>query len=226
MRAAAVLFDSLGTLFELESLRGKLGALGLGPRELEVWLARLQRDGMALSSTGTYRTYREVARSALMTLVAELGQRPDPAKVEDALNGFRELTAFRDVKPALLQFAEVGTRRAILTNAGTETTQALLSRAGVLELVERIVSVEEVRCWKPDPEAYRHAARVLQVPPEKVAFVSAFPWEVQGAKAAGMYGVLLQRRGGHHQPAMPTPDLTVAGLAELVPLGAHYDPTA
>jgi len=226
MRAAAVLFDSLGTLFEMESLRAKLGAIGLAPRELEVWLARVHRDGMALSTVGTFRTFREVARSALMTLIAELGQRPDPAKVEDALNGFSELVPFRDVKPALVQFSEVKTRRAILTNAGIETTQALLSRAGVLELIERIISVEEVRRWKPDPETFRHAAKVLQLEPKQIAFVSANPWEVQGAKVAGLYGVLLQRRGGHHQPAMPSPDLTVAGMAELVPLGAHYDPTA
>lgn len=226
MHAAAVLFDSFGTLFEVEPLRERLVCIGLAPRELEVWLARTFRDGIALSATGTFRMFHEVASSALKTLIAELGNRPDAERVQDVLAGFGELTAFKDAKLAMEQLRQSGSQLAVLTNASAMTAKTLLARAGALELVERVFSVDEVGHWKPFPQPFQHAAQLLRFEPERIAYVSSDPWEVQGARATGLFGVLLQRRGGHHQPAMPPPDLTVASLAELAQIGLHFDPTA
>ena len=226
MRAAAVLFDSFGTLFEVEPLRERLVGIGLQPRELEVWLARTFRDGIALSATGTFRQFHEVASSALKTLIAECGNRPDPERVQEVLGGFTELTPSRDMKLAMMQLRESGTQLAVLTNASAMTAKTLLAKAGALEQVERVFSVDEVGHWKPFPQPFQHAAQLLRFEPERIAYVSADPWEVQGAKATGLFGVLLQRRGGHHQPAMPPPDLTIASLSELAQIGANFDPIA
>lgn len=226
MKATAVIFDSLGTLFELEPMRPKLQSIGLAPRELEVWLARTFRDGIALSATGTYRHFQEVASSALMTLVAELGQRPDPAKVDEVVSAFAELPAAKDLKPAFAQLTQWGSRLAVITNASAEVGRSLLKGAGALELVERVISTDEVGHWKPFPQVFHHATHLLNLEAKKIAYVSGDAWEVQGARNAGLFGVLLQRRGGHHQPAMPPPDLTIAGLAELAQIGLNYDPNA
>jgi len=224
VRAAAILFDSFGTLFDMEALRQRLASIGVTGLGLELWRARTVRDGIALSATGTFRPYREVAQSALVTLIAELGNRPDPSRVEEVMAGFSDLPCFRDVRPALTQLAEGGTRRAILTNGSAEETRALLAKSGVQDMVQPVVSIDDVQRWKPFPEPYQRAAKELSLEPRQVAFVSSLPWDVEGARRAGMFGILLQRRGGHHQPAMPPPDLTIAGLAELAQVGARIDP--
>jgi 2-haloacid dehalogenase len=184
------------------------------------------RDGIALSTAGTFRTFREVAAGTLHALIAELGNRPDPARVDEALQGFDELPAFRDVSTAMTALAESGVRRAVVSNASAQTLAALLGHAGIKDKIEVAVSIDEVRRWKPAPEPYRRALEALGLPARQVAYVSAHPWDVEGARAAGMFGVLLQRRGGHLQPAMPPPDLTIAALAELVQIGAQREPLA
>ncbi|MBI5548920.1 MAG: HAD hydrolase-like protein [Deltaproteobacteria bacterium] len=224
MRAAAVVFDPFGTLFDLEPLRERLLALGLPSRELEVWLARTARDGIALCASGTFKPFQEIASSALLTLIAEQGKRPQHEQVAEVVSGVYALAAFKDAKVALDQLKVANTRRVLLTLEAKEGAQTLLARAGMEGLVEEVESIDQTRRWMPFPEPYRHVALSLGLQPQQIAFVSTAPWDVQGARAAGMYGVLLQRKGGHHQPAMPPPDLTIASLAELAQVAGTIDP--
>jgi len=226
VRAAAVLLDWFETLFDTGALRERLVSIGLPSREFEVWLARFQRDGIALCAAGTYCPFHEVGVSALRALVAELGNRPDPEKLRFVQAGFAELTPMRDVKLAMMQLRELGSQLGVLTNASAMTTKALLTKAGTLDLVEQVFSIDDVGLWMPFPQLYQHAARSLHLEPAQIAFVSANPLYVQGARATGLFGVLLLRQGGHHQPAMPAPDLTITGLAELAQIGLNFDPTA
>jgi 2-haloacid dehalogenase len=224
VRAAAVVFDCYTTLFDLEPLRSRLTASGLSNRELEVWLSRIARDGIALCASGTYRPFGEVAASALAALGAEVGQRAYAERISEVVAGFADLPAYKDARPALTQLSEAGTRRAVLTDGTSSQASKLLAQADMAKLVEQVVSIDEVRRWKPFPEPYRRVAQALGLAPSSVAYFSAHPWDVQGAKAAGLYGVLLSRRGGHHQAAMPAPDLTIAALAELAQIGVAIDP--
>jgi 2-haloacid dehalogenase len=224
LRAAAVIFGGFGTLFEVEPARPFLVSMGLPARELEVWLARTEAAGIALCAAGTFRTFREVATSTLTSSIAELGNRPDLTQVQEVVESLDALPACKDLKHSFLQLTELGTRVALLTNASVDSGRNLLLQAGVLNQVARVFSIDEVRRWKPFPEPYLHAAKVLGLEPRQVAFVSANPWDVTGAHAAGLYAILLQRRGGHPPAALPPPDLTIAGLAELAQVGARFDP--
>ena len=224
MRAAAVVFGAVGTLFEPEPLRSRLTALGLPNRELEVWLSRIDAGGAGLSAAGTFCSFKEMATSVLTATIAELGNRPDATRVQEIVGGFEVLPACKDLKNSLVQLSELGTRAAVLTRLSIETGRTLLMHAGVLNQVAQVFSIDEVSRWKPSSEPYLHAVKGLGLTPAQVAFVSANPWDVTGAKAAGLFGILLQRRGGHRPAAMPAPDLTIAGLAELAQVGAKFDP--
>lgn len=76
-------------------------------------------------------------------------------------------------------------RIATLTNGAVDVSEALLERAGLSGLVERALSVNEVRRWKPADEPYLYAARELGVEPERSVLVAVHPWDVDGAKRAG-----------------------------------------
>jgi HAD superfamily hydrolase (TIGR01493 family) len=52
-------------------------------------------------------------------------------------------------------------------------------------LLETIVSVDDVKTYKPNPSVYHHLARRLATQPHQVWLVSAKAWDVIGARAAG-----------------------------------------
>ena len=81
-----------------------------------------------------------------------------------------------------------------LTNGGAANTRKLLTAAGVVDFVEKVISVEEVGHWKPHPDVYRHAARECRVEPSAMALVAAHAWDTHGAKRAGLVTGWVQRQ--------------------------------
>ena len=60
-RPVVVAFDVIETLFSLESLRPRLGSVGLHAHAPETWFAQLLRDAFALDCVGKYLPFRDIA---------------------------------------------------------------------------------------------------------------------------------------------------------------------
>ena len=76
-----------------------------------------------------------------------------------------------------------------------------------------LVSADDVRAGKPDPEGYRRAAALLGVPPERCLAVEDAPAGIAAARAAGARTVAL---ASTHAPAeLAGADLVIGALAEL-----------
>lgn len=216
VRPYAVVFDVVETLFTLEPLRDRLRLIGLPGEALEGWFAGCLRDGLALDATGDYQPFKAVATSALLEVMAKRGVHPDLAAAETVVSGFVELPAHPDVRPAFRELHAAGVRVAALTNGGVQATSTMLDRAGIGALVERIVSVEEVRHWKPRGEVYLHAAESLEVTPSHLALVAAHAWDIHGAGRAGLTTGFVARHGEPFPAMMEPPDVTGADLVEVV----------
>ena len=87
-RPTAVVFDVIETLMSLEPLRARLVDIGQPPHLLEAWYTRTLRDGMALSATGDYATFSDVAESSLRGLT---GYSISDEQVAQIMAGFDEL---------------------------------------------------------------------------------------------------------------------------------------
>lgn len=212
-RPAAVAFDVLGTLFSLEALRPRLQSAGLPSASLELWFAQTLRDAMALDATGVFMTFREVAAAALAGVFAGHDHAADSVALGQVLDGFAELEAQPDAAHALEDLHCAGVRVVTLSNGSAESTRKLLKRAGLERFVEKILSIEDVRHWKPRREVYLHAATALALEPSAVALVAAHAWDIHGARRAGLAGVYVAR--GQPFPAtMAAPDVHARTLAE------------
>jgi 2-haloacid dehalogenase len=95
-------------------------------------------------------------------------------------------------------------------------TGALLRRGGVAHLVERTLSVSEVRRWKPAREPYLFAAEHCGVPPDRAALVAVHPWDIDGAKRAGLLAGWLNRTEQPYPGFFERPDATGSDLGALV----------
>ena len=211
-RPAVVAFDVIETLMSLEPLRERLTEIGQPAHMLEAWYTRTLRDGMALSATGDFVPFTDVAESALRGLT---GYTVSDEQVAQVMAGFSELPAFPDALPAMTTLNENGVRVACLTNGSAYLTSSFLNRTGLGSLVDRVISVGEVFRWKPSQMVYLYAAEVLDVPPQWLALVAAHDWDCHGAKRAGLItGWVSRKSGGFGAPFEP-PDVVGEDLTEV-----------
>lgn len=211
-RPVVVAFDVIETLMSLEPLRDRITALGLPPHLLELWFTRTLRDGMALAASGTYAPFPDVAAQALRVVTGDkLGGR----EIGQVMAGFGELPAHPDAAPAFGLLTGAGVRVACLTNGSQQVTASFLERNGLAEHVERIISVDEVRSWKPPAKVYQHAAAVLGVSPGQAALVAAHAWDCHGAKCAGLAAGWVSRLELVYSPVFTAPDVTGGNLVEV-----------
>jgi putative hydrolase of the HAD superfamily len=93
---------------------------------------------------------------------------------EDAIDTVRSLRA---------QGLKIG----ILTNGPSEIQRRKLRAIRIEDEVDAVAVSEEIEAWKPDPEAYRKAVRLLGLEPGEVAMVGDHVEnDVAGALAAGL----------------------------------------
>lgn len=212
----AVAFDVVETLFALEPLAARMEDCGLPADALPVFFAQMLRDAMALEISGIYKQFAEVAAGALGVTMTNHGVSADETAVNDVLSGFAELPAHPDVRPALEKLRDAGVRAIALTNGSARNTQHLIARAGLDGLIERVISIDEVRHWKPHPEVYRHAARAIDVEPAQLALVAAHAWDTHGAKRAGLVTAWVRRQDRSYPATMAPPDVRASDLPAAV----------
>jgi 2-haloacid dehalogenase len=216
-----VVFDVNETLSDLQQLRGRFEEVGAPSELLEVWFASTLRDGLALTAADAYAEFRTVAVGVLCGQLDRIETlRLDPSEAaEHIVSGFGKLDVHADVVEGVRKFAAAGVRMATLTNGPAEFAEQLLDRAGLTDLIERHLSVDTVKRWKPAREAYLYAAREFGVSPARCALAAVHPWDVDGAKRAGFLGAWLNRKGGPYPDFFEQPDATdatLAGLAETL----------
>jgi 2-haloacid dehalogenase len=211
-RPAVVAFDVIETLMSLEPLRAQLTEIGQPPALLEAWYTRTLRDGMALSATGDYVPFSDVAEAALRALTHyTVGDE----QVAAVMAGWDELPAFPDALPAMRRLTEAGVRVAWLTNGSASLGSAFADRSGLGALVERVISAGEVYRWKPAGVVYLYAVSVMGVPADRMALVAAHDWDCHGAKRAGLTtGWVSRKSGGFGAPFAP-PDVVGEDLTEV-----------
>ena len=199
----AVLLDALGTLVELEPPAPRLRRL-LRESGFEVTEERALAGFTAeiayyldhhLDGSDPERLERLRDRCAEEMRRALAIPELDHATARRAMLDSLEFTAFPDVVPALGELRSAGLRLVVASNWDC-SLPGWLARAGVLELVDGVVASAEVGAAKPSPRVFVRALAVAGVEAgEAVPVGDKVDNDLEGAAAAGMRGVLLQREG-------------------------------
>jgi 2-haloacid dehalogenase len=211
VRPEVVAFDVNETLLDLAPVRAALIEAGQPETLLPTVFARTLLTGMAAVAVGAWCRFRD-AFDASLTQVSDLG----PAERATVLEGFAELAPHTDVEPALRRLVEGGFRVITLSHGSPGVAEAGLERGGISPLVERSLSTEAIRAWKPSREAYLWAAGSCGVAPDRMALVAAHGWDVLGAQRAGLTGAWFPRSERTYPSVYEPPHVTAADLAGVV----------
>ncbi|NUR05353.1 MAG: haloacid dehalogenase type II [Streptomyces sp.] len=212
-----VLFDVNETLSDLSPLRARLEETGAPGHLLSTWFAGVLRDGFALTAAGAYADFRQVAEAGLRGLLDGLEDwdGDSAATATRVLDGFADLDVHSDVPGGMRDLHAAGLRLATLTNGSVATTERLLARAGLRDCFDALLDVFAPRVWKPAPAAYRYATDHLGVDPAETLLVAVHPWDIDGARRAGLKAAWLRRGAAGYPDVMTPPTRTAGDLREL-----------
>ncbi len=215
-RPKACVFDAYGTLFDYSSAAAKCSAV-LGPKA--EWLTRIWREKQLQytwlrSLEGRHADFRQVTGDALDYTLASL-EIDVPGLREKLMDSYLTLDAFPEVTAVLGRLRQMGIRTAILSNGSPEMLETAVSRAGIGELLDEVLSVEEVGVYKPHPKVYQLAVDRLRMEISSIAFVSSNGWDAWAAAAFGMKVVWCNRYGQQPERLPGRPDSEIQSLTDL-----------
>lgn len=212
-----LLFDVNETLSDLSSLAPRFTDAGADPRLLPEWFAGVLRDGFALTATGGSAAFATLARDGLRALLeGSDGWQGDSAEAAThVVDGLASVGVHADVPEGVRILHAAGYRLATLTNGSAATTEAVLGSAGLLEFFETHLDVSAPGCWKPAAAAYGYACERLSAAPERTTLVSVHPWDVHGARQAGLGTAWIHRGSDRYPTAMDRADHEARTLGML-----------
>ena len=214
----AVLLDALGTLVQLEPpaprLRRLLRESGFEVNEehalagFTAEIAYYLDHHLGGSDPERLERLRDRCAEEMRRALAIPGL--DRATARRAMLGSLEFTAYPDVVPALGELRTLGLKLVVASNWDCSLPE-WLARARVLELVDGVVTSAEVGAAKPSPRVFVRALALAGVEPAEALHVGdKVDNDLEGAAAAGVRGVLLQREG-----AAPAGVEAIGSLREL-----------
>ena len=130
---------------------------------------------------------------------------PDEA-ARQVVAGLDELEVHTDVPRGVRALQKAGYRMATFTNGSAVTTESLLERAGLTDCFEAHLDVAEPHCWKPGAAAYRYAVDRLGASADRAVLVSVHPWDIHGARQAGLETAWIHRGADRYPASMDRAD--------------------
>ena len=212
MSVEALVFDAYGTLYDVHSVvqRCERCFPGKGTQLSQLWRAKQLEYTWQRSLMQRYVPFSQVTREALAYACAALGLELSVERMEALLSEYLRLEPFPEV-PAALERLKM--KRAILSNGSPDLLDPLVRNSGLR--FDAVLSVDELKVYKPAPQVYELAVRRLKVAKERIGFVSSNCWDALGAKSYGFKVFWINRGGAPLDRLGFAPDAQVKSLAEL-----------
>jgi len=212
----AVVFDAYGTLFDWASAAARARDV-LGDRWqalADLWRAKQLQYTWLRSLMGQHADFWQVTGEALDFAMESLGIE-GPGIRDRLLALYERVEAYPDAGETLSRLRASGRKTAILSNGAPRMLAEAVSHAGLAPLLDEVLSVEEVRIYKPHRSVYQLAPTRLGLWPAEILFVSGNGWDACGARAFGLRVAFCNRAGQPAERIPEPPDAVVRALSEV-----------
>lgn len=217
-QAYALGFDVYGTLVDPLALAEPLAAL-VGEQAVPfaaLWRTKQLEFSFRRGLMRRYVDFDVCTRQALLYTQQALRCTLPESDQARLLDAYLRLPVFSEVVETLSTLKQQGHRLVAFSNGVETSIRALLANAGVLPHLEDVVSVDDLRTFKPDPAVYAYLAQRTGRAAGDTWLVSSNAWDVIGAKAAGLRAVWVKRQSDAvFDPWDIGPDIIISQLSEL-----------
>lgn len=213
----ACVFDAYGTLFDVNSAAARLQDVLVDRWQplADLWRTKQLQYTWLRSLMGRHADFWQVTGDALDYAMSSL-KLQDPSLRERLMALYLRLDAYPEVKDTLQRLKKGGLKLAILSNGTPQMLAAAAEHSGIARSIDAVLSVEEVKVYKPHPSVYGLANARLGLERGEICFLSSNAWDAWAAKAFG-FRVLWCNRSGQAPEHIPErPDGEISTLAALV----------
>ncbi len=212
----ACVFDAYGTLFDVNSAAARAkDALGEKWQPLaDLWRAKQLQYTWLRGLMGRHADFWQVTGDALDYAMASL--KLDAPSLRDRLMSlYLRLDAYPEVKDTLTRLKAGGLKCAILSNGAPKMLAAAVKNSGIGNLMDAVLSVEDVKIYKPHPSVYSLVIQQFGLERGQICFLSSNAWDAYAAKAFGFHVIWCNRFGQAPERIPERPDGEIDTLDAL-----------
>jgi 2-haloacid dehalogenase len=213
MRAEAMVFDAYGTLFDVHSVAARCESFwpGRGAQLSQLWRSKQLEYTWQRSLMQRYAPFSTVTREALAYACEALQLSPTKEQQESLMGEYLRLSLYPDVVGTL---KDLGKKQAVLSNGSPDMLVPLIENSGLR--FDAVISVDELKMFKPAPQVYELAVKRLGVPKGEIGFVSSNCWDALGAKSYGFSVYWINRTKAPVDRLGFKPDAVLTSLNEVL----------
>ena len=213
MAIDVLLYDAYGTLWDVHSVMKRCEACwpGKGMQVSQLWRVKQLEATWLRTLMGRYVPFSTVTREALAFACDSLGLSLQTDHESELMAEYRKLATFPDVADALMK--KPAAKTGILSNGSPDMLEPLVKHSGLK--FDAVLSVDEVKLFKPAPQAYQLAVERFGVAKERIGFVTSNFWDAAGAKSFGFNVYWINRAGVAAERLGFQPDRVLKTLAAL-----------
>ncbi|MEP5757727.1 MAG: haloacid dehalogenase type II [Litoreibacter sp.] len=201
MSITTCVFDAYGTLFDVAAAARQAASEPGRDAFAKVWqklandwrLKQLQYTWLRAVSNA-HADFWDVTQDGLDWAMEASGL-DDPELRERLLQLYWELEAYPEVPEMLAGLKAAGMNTAILSNGSPNMLDGAVQSANVGELLDDVLSVEDVQVFKPHASVYELVTKRFECAKSDVLFVSSNGWDAACATGFGFTTAWVNRSG-------------------------------
>jgi len=214
----AIIFDSYGTLFDVnsaaEKCKDKIGEKW--ERFANFWRTTQLEYTWLRSLMDRHKDFWQVTEDSLDKSMKAFDI--DPSMRNELLNLYKVLSPFEEVPETLKTLKEKKFKLAILSNGTPSLLDELVKSNNLDNLFDDIFSIEQVGVYKPSSRVYDMPIKKYNINKSEIAFLSANTWDVSGGGNYGYQSIWVNRNNNIFDNLDFRPKYQITDLNKLIQL--------
>ena len=202
MPITTCVFDAYGTLFDVAAAArtaaqepGREALADKWQKVAQDWRLKQLQYTWLRAVADAHTDFWDVTQDGLDFALEANGLDGDAELRERLLALYWELAAYPEVPAMLAALKAAGMNTAILSNGSPAMLDGAVQSAGVGEVLDDVLSVEDVSVFKPHKSVYDLVGKRFDCAPEDVLFVSSNGWDAAAASGYGFFTTWVNRAG-------------------------------
>ena len=200
MNIKVCVFDAYGTLFDVNSAArrcaeepGREKFAISWPSISAQWREKQLSYSWLLTVLKEYTDFWEITENALDYALEFVGLSSDKELKQRLLKLYAQLDAYDEVHSVLSKLKGKSITCAILSNGSKFMLNSAIQSSGIKAFIDKVMSVDDVRTFKPDPLVYKMVVDNLFCQKKEVLFISSNGWDIAGAASYGFETMWINR---------------------------------